>query len=471
MNIATDKRSLLRHVARAAGVADRRGTMPVLCCVLLRYQGGTLTVSATDLYLSMVGRLGADGSAPGAVALNARDLIDRVKAMPDGPITIASEGGVTTIKGTGARRFKMSHLPGEEFPELPSNPTEDAYHIACADVATVLARASYAVSPDETRSNLNSLELEFAKGHLGATGTDGHRLAHVDLECPAVDQDRIGPVLLPLKGAKELAKLVADGGTVSLAATDRWLFATIDESTLSCKLADAAFPAWRNVIPKGSCETVTVPRRALLDCVRAVSVASPASTNGVRLTFGKGVLRVASDSPEKGDAVDEVPIDYAGKPVTIGFAARYLTEALECLEAENVGVEVRGELVPIVVRDGAYAAVVMPMRILQWATPPRFRGPIRRSTRGSAALRSAPAARTATRAWRHSRVASARAVSSCGARTPPGMSPAMPTGRSRSRGIVRPRRRACDAACSVHRSPTCSRIGPTCALLGPACGA
>lgn len=441
MNVTTNRKDLLRHVARAASVADRRGTMPVLGCVLLRYRGGTLTVSATDLYLSMVGRLGADGSAPGAVALNARDFLDRVKAMPDGPITIASEGGVTTIKGSGARRFKMSHLPGEEFPELPLLYADDAYHIPCADVATVLARASYAVSPDETRPNLNSLELEFASGRMGATGTDGHRLAHVDLECEGVKQDHPGPVLLPLKGAKELAKLVADGGTVSLAATDRWLFATIDESTLSCKLADAVFPAWRNVVPKGSCETITVPRRALLDCVRAVSVASPASTNGVRLTFGmaKGVLRVASDSPEKGDAVDEVPIDYAGKPVTIGFAARYLTEALECLDAENVGVEVRGELDPIVVRDGAYAAVVMPMRILQWATLLRSRGPIRPSTLGSAARRSARVARTATRAWRRSRVASARAVSSCGARTPHGTSPVTPTGRSRTRGTVRRR--------------------------------
>lgn len=444
MNIATDKRSLLRHVARAASVADRRGTMPVLSCVLLRYQGGTLTVSATDLYLSMVGRLGADGSAPGAVALNARDFLDRVKAMPDGPITISAVDGVTTIKGSGARRFKMSHLPGEEFPELPLLYADAAYHIACADVATVLARASYAVSPDETRPNLNSLELEFASGRMGATGTDGHRLAHVDLECESVKDDRPA-VLLPLKGAKELAKLVADGGTVSLAATDRWLFASLgdaeSECTLACKLSDAVYPSWRQVIPKGSCETIDVPRRALLDCVRAVSVASPASTNGVRLTFGmaKGVLRVASDSPEKGDAVDEVPIDYAGKPVTIGFAARYLTEALECLDAENVGVEVRGELDPIVVRDGAYAAVVMPMRILQWATLLRSRGPIRPSTLGSAARRSARVARTATRAWRRSRVASARAVSSCGARTPHGTSPVTPTGRSRTRGTVRRR--------------------------------
>lgn len=365
MNVTTNRKDLLRHVARAASVADRRGTMPVLGCVLLRFRDGTLTVSATDLYLSMVGRLGATGSAPGAIALPARDLLERVKAMPDGPITISAEGTVATIKGTSARRFKMSHLPGEEFPELPTNTAAaEPYHVPCADVATVLARASYAVSPDETRSNLNSLELEFVAGRIGATGTDGHRLAHVDLECEGVKADHPGPVLLPLKGAKELAKLVADGVGVSLAATDRWLFATIDESTLSCKLAEAVFPSWRNVIPKGACESIDVPRRALLDCVRAVSVASPASTNGVRLTFGGGVLRVASDSPEKGDAVDEVSAGRLGMaPITIGFAARYLTEALECLESDPVTIEVRGELDPIVVRDGAYAAVVMPMRL------------------------------------------------------------------------------------------------------------
>ena len=86
MNVTTNRKDLLRHVARAASVADRRGTMPVLGCVLLRYQGGTLTVSATDLYLSMVGRLGADGSAPGAVALNARDFLDRVVSCAVEPV-------------------------------------------------------------------------------------------------------------------------------------------------------------------------------------------------------------------------------------------------------------------------------------------------------------------------------------------------------------------------------------------------
>jgi DNA polymerase-3 subunit beta len=361
MNVTITRKDLLRLVARAAPVADRRGTMPVLGCVLLRYQGGYLTVAATDLYLSMVGRCEADGTEPGAIALPARDLLDRVKAMSDGPINITADDKTTTIKGSGARRYKMSHLPGVEFPELPHVFADDAYRIPCVDVATVLARASYAVSPDETRPNLNSLEMTFSDGHIGATGTDGHRLAHHNVKCDGVTNGLT--VLLPLKGAKELAKLVADGGTVSLATTDRWLFASIDECTLSCKLAEAVFPSWKNVIPRGACETVDVPRRALLDCVRAVSVASPASTNGVRLTFKKGVLGIASDSPEKGDAVDEVAIDFAGKPVTIGFAARYLTEALECLESDPVTVEVRGELDPIVIRDGAYAAVVMPMRI------------------------------------------------------------------------------------------------------------
>lgn len=470
MNVTIARKDILRLVARAAPVADRRGTMPILGCVLLRAKDGTMTVSATDLYLSMSGSAGADVAAPGAIALPARDLLDRIKAMPDGPITIIADDKTTTIKGTGARRYKMSHLRGEEFPELPANTAAaEPYAVPCVDVATVLARASYAVSPDETRPNLNSLELTFSGGRLGATGTDGHRLAHHDVECETMKD---GPaVLLPLKGAKELAKLVADGGTVSLAPTDRWLFATIDECTLSCKLAEAAFPAWRNVIPKGDCVTVDVPRRALLDCVRAVSVASPASTNGVRLTFAKGVLGIASDSPEKGDAADEVPIDYsARKPVTIGFAARYLTEALECLEWDPVSVEVRGELDPIVIRDGAYAGIVMPMRILQWATQPKSRGRIRLSTHGSAAPRSARAARTVTPVWRRSRGASEPAASNFGARTPRGTSPATRTGGSRSRGTVRRRRQASGAASSARACLTCSRTGRTLRRRAPASG-
>ena len=77
-------------------------------------------------------------------------------------------------------------------------------------------------------------------------------------------------------------------------------------------------------------------------------------------------MRITSESPESGDGFDEVPVDYAGPDITIGFNAKYFLDVLGALEEEEVILGLSGELDPAVLRplsDRQFLAVVMPMRI------------------------------------------------------------------------------------------------------------
>ena len=91
MELTLAKKDLLKLVSRMQGVAERKSTMPILSNVLLAVEGpSTLRIAATDLYLSMAGKMSADVSKGGSVAVSAKDLLDRVKMMPDGPIHVAT---------------------------------------------------------------------------------------------------------------------------------------------------------------------------------------------------------------------------------------------------------------------------------------------------------------------------------------------------------------------------------------------
>jgi DNA polymerase-3 subunit beta len=127
MDVTVAKKDLLRLVSRAQAVADKKSTMPVLSNVLLHAEGTSLIVRATDLYLSVSGTITADVRRNGSVAVPARDLLDRVKAMPDGPLSLTSDNGsATVLKAVGsARRYTLHGVPGGEFPALPQ-PKEDA---------------------------------------------------------------------------------------------------------------------------------------------------------------------------------------------------------------------------------------------------------------------------------------------------------------------------------------------------------
>ena len=119
MELTVPKKDLLKLLTRMQGVAERKSTMPVLSNVLLAVDGpSALRVAATDLYLALVGRLTVDVSKGGSVAVSAKDLLERVRMMPDGPIHLsAQDNATTTIKAAGsARRYTLRGMPGDDFP-------------------------------------------------------------------------------------------------------------------------------------------------------------------------------------------------------------------------------------------------------------------------------------------------------------------------------------------------------------------
>ncbi|MGH7283731.1 MAG: DNA polymerase III subunit beta, partial [Polyangiaceae bacterium] len=128
MELSVAKKDLLKLVSRMQGVAERKSTMPVLSNVLLAVDGpNALRLAATDLYLAIAGKVPAEVIKGGSVAVPAKDLLERVKMMPDGPILIATQdNSTTTLKATGsARRYTLRGMPGEDFPPLPA-PSEGA---------------------------------------------------------------------------------------------------------------------------------------------------------------------------------------------------------------------------------------------------------------------------------------------------------------------------------------------------------
>src|SRR5579862_696042 len=97
MELTVAKRDLLRLVTRMQGVAERKSTMPVLSNVLLSVDGpSALRLAATDLYLAIAGKVTADISKGGSVAVPAKDLLERVKMMPEGPIHVSTQDNAAT---------------------------------------------------------------------------------------------------------------------------------------------------------------------------------------------------------------------------------------------------------------------------------------------------------------------------------------------------------------------------------------
>jgi DNA polymerase-3 subunit beta len=376
MELTVPKRELLRLVARMLGVAERKSTMPVLSNVLLAVDGpSTLRIAATDLYLALVGRVTVEVSKGGSVAVPVKDLLERIRMMPDGPIHLVSQDNAsTTIKAAGsARRYTLRGMPGDDFPPLPA-PSEGSPSLAieAAVLQELVDKTHFSISADETRAHLNSALFEWDGDIVRMVTTDGHRLSKMDVKVSG--RQASATMLIPLKAIQVLRRLcedlVAEGKDskpqLQITQSGSSAFFQAGGMVFGVRLVDAQFPPYAQVIPQKSDKVVKVPRAQFADALRAVSVAASERTGGVKLGLAAGTMRISTESPDTGEGFDEVPIEYAGPPMTVGFNAKYFLDVLGALDEDEIELGFGGELDPAVVRPVGgrqFLAVVMPMRI------------------------------------------------------------------------------------------------------------
>lgn len=376
MHVTVGKKDFLKLLERCHGVADKKSTMPILGNVLLHATApGELTLSATDLQLSVSGTLQTKVEAQGSVAVVAKDLVERVNMMPEGMLSIkVADGSNTTLQALGQpRRYTLHGIPGDDFPQLPEpGAGAERRQLNVETLLSLITKTHFSISGDETRLHLNSALLEWQDNVVRMVTTDGHRLSK--LEVKSETGSPLHAMLIPRKAVLELRRLCeqakAEGEKVfELCQSGQNAFFTVGGVHFGVKLVDAQFPPYDQVIPSSVSNVIRAPRGPLAEALKAVQIAASDRTGGVKLTLDKNVIRLSSESPESGDGFDEIAVEYDGDGFTVGFNARYFLDVLGAVDAEEITLGISGELDPAVIRpaDSAegveYLAVVMPMRI------------------------------------------------------------------------------------------------------------
>ncbi len=379
MELVISKKNFLRGLARTHGVADRKGPMPILSNILLTTDStSTLRFAATDLYLGVAATTPAEVKKGGSIAVSAKTLFDIVKSLPDGEVHwVVGPNHAAEIRA-GKVRFRIPGMPGDDFPPLPS-PGDASFAAIEADVlGDLITKTQYSMSSDDSRPHLAGALFE-AEGRLvRMVTTDGHRLSKADHRLDDAAAMLTFSMLIPNRGINELKRLVDDvraeaknaksdeRPSVGVATAGGSAFFKRDDVVLSVKLADEQFPPYGRVIPQQQDKRVLVGRQALSDALKRMQLVSNDTSGGVRFMVSPGQLRIVSENPDVGEGSEELDVDYAGEPITIGFNAKYIVEVLNALGDDEVAIELAGELDPGVIRpagDTLFVGVVMPMRI------------------------------------------------------------------------------------------------------------
>jgi DNA polymerase III subunit beta len=375
MKLKISKQELAALIGKAQNIVEKRTTMPILVNVLLDAQNERLKIFATDLEISLTDEAPVEISEPGRVAVNAKNLFEIVRELPDGTIIFEKRENNWLRISQNKAVFNIVGVSPEEYPVFPSFSTTDFVTMETAILREMIEKTIYSVATDETRFHLNGVFLEKTISKDGTVyrmvATDGHRLSLIDRKA---EGDRGSSsttpspgVIIPRKGLHDIRKLLETAGTtVAMAIEGSQMIIKANAAVLMVRLLEGKYPNYQQLIPQNLRENLLVRRDLLLNSLKRVSLLANAKSRGVTLILSKGKMEISSNNPELGDAREEIDVDYSGKDLRIGFNARYILEILASMNEEMVRIELSDQLSPGLMRpkdDKSYTCVVMPMRI------------------------------------------------------------------------------------------------------------
>lgn len=370
MKLTIAKADLQRGLARIQSIVEKRNSMPILANALIEAADGKLEIAATDLEVGIRGSEAAEVARPGGLTVSAKKLFEIIRELPDDVVQLeATPNSYLEIQCARAK-FTLAGTASEEYPTLPVFSPEKTVMVQAAVLGSMIERTMYAASADETRYNLNGVYLEVLEetGKIRMAATDGHRLALVDRNLTSEVEGLTSGVIIPRKGLAELKRLVDedDAEEIELAFEGNNGLARKGDVTLVMRLIEGEFPNYRQVIPKEHTITLTLAVDTISQAVRRVALLSSERSRAVKFELSESQLVISSNNPDLGDAREELDIEYSGEPLSIGFNARYLQDALNASHAKEIQLAFLDDLSPARVTptdDPDTLAVVMPMRI------------------------------------------------------------------------------------------------------------
>ena len=367
MKITIAKEEFIRGLQSVQNVVNPRTTLPVLSNVLLEANDGKLLLTATDLDVTVSCTVKADVSEEGRVTLPAKRLFGIVRELSTPEIELNVDDKQVCSLHAGASFFKIVGLAANEFPPLPGFQEAHRITISQERLRGMIKKTAYAVSSEESRYVLNGIFFSIKEFKLTLVATDGRRLAP-DRRGAGRKTRGSGAVYRAHQAINELNRLLNDGGTVLVQFQDNQASFHLEgedgaSTLLISKLIEGSYPNYGQVIPKQCKERVSLVREELLHALRRAEIMTSDKAHSVKFAFSENNLQITANTPDVGEARENIAINYAGEDITVSFNPLYMMDPLKVLEDDEVFLELSDELSPGVLKvQSPFIYVIMPMR-------------------------------------------------------------------------------------------------------------
>ncbi len=331
---------LQKALNTVSGVISSSQSRPILENYLFELEENNLKITASDGETTLITSLEVKSEDSGKFAVPAKILQDFVKTYNEQPLTLsvksAGEQGALLEILDEKDSFAVALDNAEDYPDLPEFDASQSVQIAAGILAEALNNTLFATSNDSLRPVMTGVLFQFKEDETNFVSTDSHRL----VVYKRTDLTNAEPIefIMPKKPLAIFKNILANSGEeVNIEFNENMAKFTFGNNIWICRLIDGKYPNYSAVIPKENPNVLTINRNLLLGSIRRASIMSNKSTNQVRFKLSANVLHLHAEDTEFANKADmQIPCDYNGEDINIGFSSKFLTEMLSVLNSDDI---------------------------------------------------------------------------------------------------------------------------------------
>jgi DNA polymerase-3 subunit beta len=369
MKFTITREKLHEGLGAVAASVPSKTTLPVLANILVEASKDGLKLSGTDLDISVSTTIPASVDQEGATTLPARKLVEIVKELPNAAIRMSSSGEQRATIECGKSKFKLLGLSRDEFPAFPSVKFEGGWKVAAKDLQKLISHVAFAASTEESRPILNGVLWELRADRMRMVATNGHRLARMDVPTSGQGGGQ-ADLIIPPKALEQIRRLFGGEEEIEIGKSDNHLGFRSTTTQVYTRLIEGPYPNYEQVIPRENDKSLTADKAALAAALRRMSIVASDQTHRIRMAFTNGACKMSVQTPDLGEAQEELAVAYEGDSLEIGFNAAYMLEILKYMPTDEVRMtfkapERAATCEPVGWDDPAsFMTLVMPLRLV-----------------------------------------------------------------------------------------------------------
>ena len=334
--------------------------------VLLTLTGNQLVVTGTDLDITVRTSVDVIGIEDGSCVVPARLIVDAVRSLEAGAVTIAGSDETVEVS-LGRAKFSLRTFAVVDYPKLPPI-TGALTSVTATDLISGLNQVVRAAANDDARPLLTGVLFTTENDALRLIATDSYRLAVRDV--PGV-QGLGGPhdLLVPARALQELQRAASsldDGAQIGVTLSDAEISFVVGSTSIASRLIDGNYPSVLQLIPASYPNQLRIAKDTLLTSLKRAKLLAKDSTSSVRLTMKDRSVEIRTQSHDAGGVEDNVDADYNGEEITIAFNPSFLIDGIEAVTGDEVVLEMSDSVRPAMVHgvdDHRFRYLLMPVRV------------------------------------------------------------------------------------------------------------